>query len=124
MKVIDNMKVNKGVGPISIPTKILKDCKSEFSKPLSDMINASFTTGIFPSTLKVTNIIPIHEKGDKLHCSNYRPISLLSKISKSFDKMMYIRLTSFLNTNKVLSIFPLALEVNIPRTMPLLASLK
>ena len=46
--LIDNMKVNKGVGPNSIPTKILKDCKSEFSKPLSDMINASFTTGNSP----------------------------------------------------------------------------
>ena len=56
-----NMKVNKGVGPNSIPTKILKDHKSEFSKPLSDMINTSFTTGIFPSTLKVANIIPIHK---------------------------------------------------------------
>ena len=40
------MKVNKGVGPICIPTKILKDYKSEFSKSLSDMINTSFTAGI------------------------------------------------------------------------------
>ena len=58
--LIDNMTVNEGVGPNSIPTKILKDYKSEFSKPLSDMINTSFTTGIFPSALKVANIIPIH----------------------------------------------------------------
>ena len=62
--LIDNMKVNKGVGPNSIPTKILKDYKSEFSKPFSDMINTSFTTGILPSTLKVANIIPIHKKVD------------------------------------------------------------
>ena len=34
--LIDNMKVNKGVGPNSIPTRILKDYKSEFSKPLKD----------------------------------------------------------------------------------------
>ena len=71
------MKVNKGVDQNSIPTKILKDYKSEFSKPLSDMINTSFTTGIFPSALKVANIIPIHQNGDKLNCNNYRPISLL-----------------------------------------------
>ena len=59
--LIRNMKVNKGVGPNSIPTKILKDCKSKFFKPLSDMINISFTTGIFPSALQVANIIPIHK---------------------------------------------------------------
>ena len=99
------MKVNKGVGPNSIPSKILKDYKSEFSKTLSDMINTSFTTGIFPSALKVANIIPIHKNGDKLNCKNYRPISLLSNISKIFEKMMHIRLTSFLNKNKVLSSF-------------------
>ena len=103
--LIDNMKVNKGAGPNSIPTKILKDYKSEFAKPLSDMINTSFTTGIFPSALKVANVIPIHKKGDKLDCNNYRPISLLSNISKIFEKMMHIQLTSFLNKNKVLSSF-------------------
>ena len=69
--LIGNVKVNKGVGPNSIQTKILKDCKSELSKPLSDMINISFTTSIFSSALKVANIIPVHQKGDKLNCNNY-----------------------------------------------------
>ena len=58
----DSMKVNKGVGRNSIPTKILKDYKSEFSKPLSDMINTYFRTCIFFIALKVANIIPIHKK--------------------------------------------------------------
>ena len=103
--LIGSMMVNEGVGRNSIPIKNLKDCKSDFPKPLSDMINTSFTTGIFPSALKVANIIPIHKKGDKLDCNNYRPISLLSNISKIFEKMMHIQLTSFLNKNKVLSSF-------------------
>ena len=50
--LIGNMKVNKEVGSNSITTKILKDYKSEFSKPLSGMINTSFTTGLFPVPLK------------------------------------------------------------------------
>ena len=69
------------------------------------LINTSFTTGIFPSALKVANIIPIHKKVDKLDCNNYQHISLLSNISKIFEKMMHIQLTSFLNKNKVLSSF-------------------
>ena len=120
------MKVNKGVGPNSIPTKILKDYKSELSKPLRDMINTSFTTGIFPSALKVAHIISVHKKGDKLDCDNYQPISLLSNISKIFEKMMHIEM-QFLRIMQVswikikfFQVFSLAFEINIPHTIPLL----
>ena len=80
--LINSMKTNKASGPNSIPTKILKLFKKEFSKPLSDIINLSFNQGVFPNLLKIANVIPIHKKGDKLDCNNYRPISLLSNISK------------------------------------------
>ena len=46
------MEVNKRVVPNSNPIRTLKDYRSESSKPLSDMINTSFTTGIFPNALK------------------------------------------------------------------------
>ena len=77
-----SMKTNEASGPNSIPTNILKLFKKEFSKPLSDMINMSFNQGVFPNILKIANVIPIHKKGDKLDCNNYRPISILSNISK------------------------------------------
>ena len=96
------MKTNKARGPNSIPTKILKLFKKEFSKPLSDIINLSFNQGVFPNLLKIANVIPIHKKGDKLDCNNYRPISLLSNISKIFEKCMHTRLTNFLRVNKIL----------------------
>ena len=72
------MKTNKASGPNSIPTKMLKLFKKEFRKPLSDIINLSFNQGIFPNLLKIANVTPIHKNIDKLHCNNYRPISLLS----------------------------------------------
>ena len=79
------MKTNKASGPNGIPTNILKLFKKEFSKPLSDMINMSFNQGAFPNIPKIANVIPIHKKGDKLDCDNYRLISLLSNISKIFE---------------------------------------
>ena len=69
--LIRNMEENKVVGQKSIPTKILKDYKSKFSKPLSNMINTSFTTAIFPNTFKVANAISVHKKSDKFNHNNY-----------------------------------------------------
>ena len=79
---ISSLKNNKANGPNSLPTKIMKEFKKEISIPLSLIINLSFSTGIFPNRLKLANIFPIHKGGDKDNCNNYRPIALLSNISK------------------------------------------
>ena len=100
--LINCIKPNKAIGLNSIPTKTLKEFKSELSEPLSDMINVSFNKGIFLDFLKIANVIPIHKKGEKLDPNSYRPISLLSNISKLYEKAMHIRLTNFLRKNKVL----------------------
>ena len=64
-----------------------------------------FNKGIFPDFLKVANVVPIHKKGEKLDPNNYRPISLLSNISKLYDKAMHVRLTNFLRKNEIYTVF-------------------
>ena len=64
--LITSMKTSKASGPNSIPTKILKSFKKEFSKPLSDIINPSFNQGVFPNLLKIANANPIHKKATNL----------------------------------------------------------
>ena len=66
--------------------------------PLKEIINLSFATGIYPDKLKIAKVIPtFNNKGDKLDVSNYGLISLLSNINKTFEKLVYSRLYSFLN---------------------------
>ena len=96
------MKANKASGPNSIPTNILKLFNINFSKCLSDIINMSLNQGVFPYILKIAKVIPIHKKGDKFDCNNYRPIFLLSSIRKIFQKSMHIRLVNSLRTNNLL----------------------
>ena len=79
---ITKLKNNKSIGPSSIPLKFLKLFKTALSEPISLLANISFSTGNFPSTLKTANVIPIYKKDDHTICNNYRPISLLSNISK------------------------------------------
>ena len=51
--IINYITPNKAIGPNSITTIILKEFKTDLSKPLSDIINTSSNKGIFPNFLKV-----------------------------------------------------------------------
>ena len=70
---------------------------------LSILFNACFKFGIFPSNLKVAKIIPVFKSGEKNYVNNYRPISILSCLSKILEKAVYDRTTKFLNDHSVLS---------------------
>ena len=54
-------------------------------------INYSLKTGAFPYPLKWAEITPIHKKEDPFDKNNYRPISVLSLISKVFKKLYTVR---------------------------------
>ena len=95
--LISNLRNGKASGPNSLPTTVLKHVNSEISIVLSNLFNLSFSTGVFPDILKTSSVLPLFKKGSKLDCGNYRPISLLSNISKLLEKLMYSRLYSFLN---------------------------
>ena len=47
---------------------------------MNNLINLSFTTGVFPNIAKIAKIVPLYKKENKLECNNYEPIFLLSNI--------------------------------------------
>ena len=69
------------------------------TKPIMELVNMSFVTGIFPSILKTSKVIPVFKKGLPLEASNYRSTSLLANIEKIYEKLMYSRLVSFLKAH-------------------------
>ena len=93
---IVSLNARKATGSNSIPNFVLKEFKEELKKPFTIITNVSFITGQFPAKRKEAHIMPSYKKGDKLECSNYRPISLLPNISKIIEKAMYARLYKFL----------------------------
>lgn len=74
----------------------LKAVADVISSTLCIIINRIFEGGIFPQILKKAKIIPVFKKGDRLLISNYRPISILSSISKIIERLFVKRLNDFL----------------------------
>ena len=101
LEIINNLD-NSSTGPYSIPTKLLKLIPDLIFLPLCKIINNSFATGVFPDSLKISKVIPIHKDGPTDNVNNFRPISLLSIFDKIIEKLMHKRLYKFLNENNIL----------------------
>ena len=101
--IISDLSSNKATGPNNIPIKIMKLAKNCFANNLSVLFNLSFSSGVLPDKLKIAKIFSVFKKGPKLECSNYRPISLLPKRDKIYEKLMHKRLMEFLNDQKILN---------------------
>lgn len=95
LKIINNLKNKKSCGIDEIPPTLLKQCAEELALPLCLLINQSFDDGIFPDTLKISLVKPLHKKNSKTDPNNYRPIALLPTASKIFEKVMYDRVYKF-----------------------------
>ena len=88
-----NIKVSKATGHDKISPKLLKDSADIVVPTLVNIFNQSIKSGIFPDDLKIAVISPIFKAEDKAQCTNYRPISILSTVSKIFEKLISTQLS-------------------------------
>ena len=100
--LISNLKPKQSVGHDSISSKLFKDIGNIIAPTLSVIINQSLYTGIFPKQLKIAKVIPLFKKGEETSIENYRPISLLSSISKVFEILVFNQLYQYLDVNNLL----------------------
>ena len=82
---------------------MLKATANSIAEPLSMLFNHSLSTGRFPELWKVANVIPISKSGDKGKACNYRPVSLLSIVSKLFEKIIYSIIWNHLYEHSLIS---------------------
>ena len=94
--IIQLLKGKKSSGHDGISSWLIKQLREQLCYPISLVINKSIEEGIFPDMLKMAKIIPIYKAKEKDSFSNHRPISLLSSISKIYEKNIYKRLYKYI----------------------------
>ena len=95
--------------------------KHDIAPILTDLFNLSFSSGVFPSALKIAKVIPVHKKLSRLDCSNYRPISILSNLDKVLERLMYNRLYKFVEDNNLIYPFQFGFRKKFSTSLALLS---
>ena len=85
----------KASGPDHIPVRVLKEYSAELAGSLCQLFKSCFTSGSFPNLWKTASVKPIHKKDSGADPSKYRPISLLSVISKIMEAAVHNQLQNY-----------------------------
>ena len=96
-KVITNLDSSKASGPGCIPVVVLKNCEPELSYILAKLFSKCLKESCFPDCWKVSSVVPVFKNVEESSAAkNYRPVSLLSMVSKVFEKLVNNRIVDHL----------------------------
>ena len=97
LKLIGQLPRKASGGHDNISNILLKEIGPTILPVLVEIFNESIKNGIFPNTMKLAEVIPLHKGKERYIESHYRPISLLTTISKLLEKIVCKRVYDFLN---------------------------
>ena len=96
-EVIKNLDLSRASDPHSIPVVVLKTCEPELSYILAELFNNCLKESCFPDCWKVSSVVLVFNNvGERSTARNYRPVSLLSIVSKVFEKLVNNRIVDHL----------------------------
>ena len=102
LKMLIGLNSHKATGLDGMPARFIIDSANIICKPLCHIVNLSIQSGEFPCDIKKAKITPIYKKKAKTEAGNYRPVSVLSIISKIIEKIACEQLTEYLDSNSLL----------------------
>ena len=98
--ILNTLKVNKETGSDGISNRMLKYNSKSIAKPLSKRFIISLKQRIYPNLWIC--VMPLFKKGERSDVSNYRPMSLISFVGKSFERIVYKHIYNHITANSLL----------------------
>ena len=99
-----NLNHKKALQDKAIPTRILRENSDLFAQFVLKNYNEVITTSTFPHILKHGTARPIYKKDSRNEVQIYRPVNILSKLSKVYEKWPF---------NEMATQFGLNLDINV-----------
>uniref|UniRef100_A0A3B1IJ57 Reverse transcriptase domain-containing protein n=1 Tax=Astyanax mexicanus TaxID=7994 RepID=A0A3B1IJ57_ASTMX len=87
-----------------IPSNLLQTIAPAIIPAITHTINASLTSGVFPTAFKQAHVTPLLKKPslNPAQVDNYRPVSLLPFLSKTLERAVLNQVSGFLSQNDLL----------------------
>ena len=102
-KVIQSIKNSTSTGVDWIDNRCLKMAIKELTPAITRIINLSISTSTFPSSYKISKLVPILKKDSKqMQCNSWRPVNQLVSIGKLVERVMFGQLVAYLEDNNLL----------------------
>ena len=109
-KIIMKLNSSKASAPDCILVVVLKNYEPELSYILAELFNMCLKESCFPDCWKVSSVVPVFKNvGERSTAKNYRPVSLLSVVSKVFQKLVNNRIVDHLEKFRLFLISSMAL---------------
>ena len=104
-KYIMQLKNKKSMGSDNINAFLLKTALPYIVEPLTYIYNLCINQSTFPQTFKQAKVIPLPKTKDISDPNNFRPISLLSVLSKPLEKHIHKHITQFIEEFNLFHVF-------------------
>ena len=93
IKRLESKKVSKSN---DIPFRTIKEFSDIFEGSLAKNYNECWEKGFFPDEVKCAEVVPVY-KNDKKDKNNNRPVSILSNMSKLYERCMHQQINEYLS---------------------------
>ena len=98
LKIVSSLENKTSSSIDGINNRILKISAIILVPYLASIFNSMTDSGVFPSCLNVATITPLRKSGEKTDPNIYRPKSILSSVSKVFERLLFNRISHFIET--------------------------
>ena len=99
MTCLSSLNPNKAIGIDKISNRFLKLAAPFISDSLTFIYNQCISSCQVPMMLKTAKVIPLHKKGPTDNLNNYRPISILSALTRPLEKHIHSHMTHYMESN-------------------------